>query len=149
MNETCELYNLIPKEKLKRIFGKSKTVGAECDHTFLGFEDVYKAVTMFVPKDKVIIDLGCAYAFQAWYFRDYRRYIGVDNGSYDALETLKEFEMVGADFYYTSIQRFIQGVLPTLGYTTDEVFAICSYVPDEEAQKMVRETFKNCLVYYP
>lgn len=29
------------------------------------------------------------------------------------------------------------------------VFAICSYVPDNEARKLVKENFKNCLIYYP
>lgn len=70
MIEHCELFNLIPKEKVDRVFQTSQTVGAECDISFLGFEEVYKAVTMFVPKSKIIIDCGCAYAFQSWYFKD-------------------------------------------------------------------------------
>lgn len=149
MCETCELYQLIPKDKIDKIFEISQTVGAECDYTFLGFDEVYKAVTLFVPKSKVIIDLGCAYAFQAWYFKDYRKYIGVDNSACDCLDVLKEFEMSNADFYYTSIQRFIQEVFPRLVLSLDEVFAICSYVPDEGVREMVRKFFPHCLLYYP
>lgn len=79
MEKPCELFKLIPRDKLDRVFELSQTVVAECDYTFLGFENVYKSATLFVPREKVIIDFGCAYAFQSWYFRDYRKYIGVDN----------------------------------------------------------------------
>lgn len=145
MNRPCELYKLIPEDKIENVFKTSETVGAECDFTFLGFEDVYKAVTLFVPKNRVIIDLGCAYAFQSWYFRDYRKYIGVDNGvkKNDVLET------DNSEFYFMSIQEFIKEVFPQLGYRKEEIFAICSYVPDKEAGEMIREYFPYCLVYYP
>ncbi len=145
MQEPCELFKLIPREKIEHIFKTSQTAGAELDYTFLGFEDVYKAVTLFVPKIKVIIDLGCGYAFQSWYFRDYKKYIGVDNGVClaDTLET------ENSEFYFTSIQNFVENVFQQLGYSTDEVFAICSYVPDINAREMVRNFFPYCLVYYP
>lgn len=149
LNDACELYRLIPKDKLSRIFETSQTVGAECDYTFLGFEEVYKAVTLFVPKNRVIIDLGCAYAFQACYFKDYRKYIAVDNGFYDARMIIDELEINNAEFLHMSIQTFIKEVFPTLGYWIDEVFGICSYVPDESAREMVRNFFPHCLVYYP
>lgn len=145
MREQCELFKLIPKEKIEHVFNISETVGAECDYTFLGFEKVYKGVTLFVPKSKIIIDLGCAYAFQSWYFRDYRKYIGVDNGVCysDVLETKN------SEFYFTSIQNFIKNVFPTLGYSLDEVFAVCSYMPDDNAREMARDYFPHCLIYYP
>lgn len=143
MSEFCELFQMIPKEKIDNMFENSNTLGAECDYTFLGFEEVYKAVTLFVPKSKVIIDLGCAYAFQSWYFRDYRKYIGVDAHIADVLET------ENSEFHITSIQNFIKHVFPKLGHSIDEVFAVCSYVPDKNAREMVRNFFPHCLVYYP
>lgn len=141
----CELFKIIPREKIDKIFSISKTAGAELDYTFLGFENVYKAATLFVPQSKVIIDCGCAYAFQSWYFKDYKKYIGIDNGVCvsDVLRT------ENSEFYFRSIQSFIKNVFPQLEYSLDEVFAICSYVPDENARKLVRETFPYCLVYYP
>lgn len=143
--EPCELFKLIPREKIDHVFRTSQTVGAECDTSFLGFEKVYKAVTMFVPKNKVIIDCGCAYAFQSWYFRDYRKYIGIDCSSSinDVLQT------ENSEFHFVTIQHFIKNVFPTLEYSLNEVFAICSYVPDDNARKMVRNFFPHCLVYYP
>lgn len=145
MEKPCELFKLIPRDKLERVFELSETVGAECDYTFLGFEKIYKAATLFVPKGKVIIDFGCAYAFQSWYFRDYRKYIGVDNSVCysDVLET------ENSEFYFTSIQNFIREIFPTLGYWKEEIFAICSYVPDTKATEMVRKYFPYCLIYYP
>ena len=141
----CELYEIIPKDKIKHIVDASGTALAECDSTFLGFEDAYKAVTLFVPKDKVILDLGCSYAFQSWYFRSYKRYIGVDCGIRDGVV----LETENSEFYFMTIQDFIKNILPTLGYDLREIFAICAYVPDEEARQMVRETFPSCLIYYP
>ena len=145
MNEPCELFKLIPREKIDHVFRTSQTVEAECAYDFLGFEEIYKAVTMFVPKSKVIIDCGCAYAFQSWYFRDFRKYIGIDNGLCfaDVLET------ENSKFYFMSIQYFIKNMFPALGYGLDDVFAICSYVPDDNAREIVRNFFPHCLVYYP
>lgn len=145
INETCDLFKLIPKDKIDKIFSESNTASAELDYTFLGFEKVYKAVSMFVPKSKIIIDLGCAYAFQSWYFKDYEKYIGVDcsNSDTDVLKT------DNSKFFFMTIQEFIKEQFPKLGYKKEEVFAVCSYVPDEEARMMVKEYFPYCLVYYP
>lgn len=144
-NEPCELFQIIQREKIEYIFKTSETVSAECDYTFLGFEQVYKAVTLFVPKSKIIIDCGCGYAFQSWYFREYRKYIGIDNAtcSSDVLET------ENSKFFFTSIQDFIRNVFPGMRYELEDVFAVCSYVPDENAREMVRNYFPYCLVYYP
>lgn len=145
--ELCELYKLIPKDKIDRVFQVSKTASSELDCTFLGFEEVYRAVTLFVQKDRIIIDFGCGYAFQSWYFKDYRKYIGVDVG-HEAEDVLNVLETGNSDFYNMRIQQFI-AMFPRMGYEPEEVFAICSYVPDTDAQRLVRETFPHCLVYYP
>ena len=156
--EPCELFKLIPKEKIEHIFTVSETAGAELDHTFLGFEKVYKAVTLFVPKTRIIIDFGCGYAFQSWYFKDYKKYIGVDSFSTenDVLKT------DNAEFFFMRIQDFIKSYvrkdrsgfcdikLENMDWqSVENVFAICSYVPDADAQRLVRETFPHCLIYYP
>ena len=132
-NNFCDLYQLIPKEELTRVFRTSTTASAELDPTFLGFEDVYKAVSTFVQKDKMIIDLGCSYAAQAFYFTDFLGYIGVD---------------CGIEFYKMRIQDFCNMVVEK-NWNLQNVFAVCSYVPDKEARKIVKKTFPYCLVYYP
>lgn len=145
MFDTCELFKLIPRERIDHVFKASKTASAELDYTFLGFENIYKAVTLFVPKDKIIIDLGCGYAFQSWYFKDYQKYIGVDR----AMSFSDVLETENSEFYFTSIQDFIRRIPPILQYNKENIFAICSYVPDAEARELVRKAFPYCLVYYP
>lgn len=142
-HETCELFNIIPNEEINRIFNNSQTASAEMDYSFMGFEDVYKSVTMFVPKGKTIIDLGCAYAPQSYYFKDYRGYIGVDTNMPDF-----HFKTFNSSFYEMSIQDFCKKIVENK-WDLEKMFAICSYVPDEEARKIVKETFPYCLVYYP
>lgn len=142
--ETCELFRLIPKEKLQYLFQHSDA-GADLDCSFLGFEDIYLDVLRAVPKDKVIIDLGCAYATQSWFFREHVKYIGVDF----CMNEDSVIHTENSAFYFTSIQQFISEMLPALKLDLNDVFAVCSYVPDEEARDLVLGTFPYCYVYYP
>lgn len=144
--ENCELFNLIPKDEINRVFTESETASAEMDFSFMGFEEVYKAVCMFVPKGKVILDLGCSYAPQSYYFSKYYKYIGVDLSMHNNIRFDRQDNCT---IFVESIQDFINKRLKDLPYKNTDYFAICSYVPDREARKMVRETFENCLVYYP
>lgn len=144
MNNSCELFNLIPKEKLDYLFEHSNA-GGELDHTFLGFEKVYKEVLDYVPKDKIIIDLGCAYATQSYYFKEYAKYIGIDiSGNPDSV-----IHTENSEFYFMTIQKFINEIFPSLNIDLNNIFAICSYVPDKEAQKLAENTFPYCKIYYP
>ena len=147
MIQTCDLFKQIPKEKLEYLFKHSDASG-ELDATFLGFEDPYRVVKDIADKDMVIIDFGCAYAAQSWYFRDHVKYIGVDGWS----DKDSVIHTENSEYYFTTIQDFIKRAWPVLQYTgmtTDNVFAVCSAVPDKEAREMVLTTFKNCLDWYP
>ena len=141
-HQSCDLFNIIPKEEIERVFSFGEA-SAELDYTFLAFEDVYKSVLSFVPKGKTIIDLGCAYAPQAFYFTEYKGYIGVDICIPEV-----HFETPNMKIYNISIQEFCEKVKKEK-WDLKKYFAICSYVPDAEARKCTRETFPNCLVYYP
>lgn len=109
------------------------------DYGFMGFLSVYDAVRRIVPKDRTIVDLGCYLGAQALLFDEYMEYIGVD------VIDMQRFASPNTTHYAMTIQDFIE----MHGERYKDAFAICSYVPDEEAQRMVRETFKDCLVYYP
>lgn len=142
--ETCELFDLIPKDKLDYLFSHSNA-GAELDFSFLGFEDIYRDTLKYLSKNTIIIDLGCGYAAQSYYFRDFGQYIGVDVfGNTDSV-----IHTENSKFYFTSIQDFIEKTLPRLNLDLNNVFAICSYVPDNNAQSLVVQTFPNCRVYFP
>ena len=142
--ETGELFKLIPREKLDYLFAHSDAA-AELDPSFLGFEEIYRDVLRYVPKDKVVLDLGCAYATQSWYFRDHARYIGVD----DWANSDSVIHTDNSEFYFMRIQEFLKDMFPGLGLDVKDVFAVCSFVPDKEAQQMVAEMFPYCRVYYP
>ena len=143
-NEECELFQIIPREETNRVFKESSTASVDMDFSFLGFEQIYRSILNFVPKKKIIIDLGCAYAPQSYYFTEYSKYIGVDNGITDGIH----FQTDNMQFYEMSIQEFCK-MITEQHWDLEEAFAVCSYVPDEEARKIVRETFPYCLVYYP
>lgn len=138
----CELYKMIPQSVLDKLWDDNYLV--DLDYTFLGFEEVYRGVTQFVPKDKVIIDLGCAYGTQSYYFVAYKQYIGVD------LRVLSPVKTDNSTYYIgITIQDFINKIFTTLNLDKEDVFAICSYVPDVEARELVAQTFPYHLVYYP
>ena len=109
----------------------------DIDGTFMGFMDVYKALSEIIPKHWTIVDFGCSYAPQCYYFRNHKGYIGVDSS------TPKRFEAKNTSHLYGTIQDFINTDVDS------PIFAICSYVPHFHAAELVRKNFKNCFVYYP
>ena len=121
-HECCELFRIIPKEEIKKVF--KGAAAAELDYTFLAFEEVYKSVLNFVPKGKTIIDLGCAYAPQAYYFTEYSQYIGVDVFVPDIHFTTANmtlYQMSAQQFCKKVIdEKFPKGVTPTLDGVTWE-----------------------------
>lgn len=125
-------------DEVLRITGQER---CEIGGDFWGFLNVYQAAAQVASKKMKIIDFGCYLAFQAAMFVDFAEYIGVDVES-----TMERFATHNTTHYVSSIQRFIEEHPEMTG---GKYFAICSYVPDEEARRLVRETYENCLVYYP
>jgi hypothetical protein len=113
----------------------------ELGFNFLGFLDVYKTINL--PEDFTVIDFGCNQAVQACYFGNCKQYIGID---YIPIEA--RFSIPNAAHYKDSIQHLIKEVFPGLELTKEKVFAICSYVPDKEAQQMVMDHFPYHKVQY-
>lgn len=105
---------------------------------FLCFDEFYFHLSKIIPKGRTIIDLGCCYAFQSWYFRDHKRYIGVD-----LLDPEDVFLMENGHYYQGTIDRFIDGFADD----ARNVFAICNYVLTNT--DLLRQTFRNLFVFYP
>lgn len=143
MTGICRVYNLIPIKEIDRVFRESSTASAEMDSTFLCFEDVYFTARELIDESWTVLDLGCAYAPQAFIFRDCAQYIGVDAGMKDDIH----FQTDNMIFHHMSIQKFIAKHLHELDL--EKTLAICSAVPDAEAQQLVRDTFPHNLVWYP
>ena len=157
--ESCYLleHNLIPRTEMNRVFTESYSASAEIDPSFLCFDEPYQMATCAADKDNIIIDFGCAYAPQSYYFKHCSAYIGVDLPMpmpSDPLMLYKfkpetRFTPDNASFYIMTIQKFLKEVYPTLDIPKEKVIAICSAVPDKEAQELVKQTFPVHYVWYP
>ena len=138
-NKLCDyLYSIIPNDELMQIINQEDS---EYEYRFLGFLDIYDNAVKQTNKNMIIIDFGCYLAAQSYLFKDYKKYIGVD------IINMKRFTPNNCEHYICTIQNFIKNYPEYCNMPN--VFAICSYVPDNGARKLVKENFKNCLIYYP
>jgi hypothetical protein len=137
---TKELMKIIPKQELQRVLNQNE---CDIDGEFLGFVEYYYHLSRVIPKHWTVIDLGCAYNPQCYYFSDHKKYVAVD------LYANEIFKTNNCDIYKMSIQDFISEHLGT--YNTKETFAICTFVPPwhGDNSKIVRDAFENIFVYYP
>ena len=131
---TRDLLNQIGNQEVSRLFSYEC---CECDSSFVAFLESYWDLKEIIPKDFTVIDFGCYQAFQGALFREHEKYIGVDCG----ISSLWRLQQSNAIYFECSIQEFIQDILPKENLNLEKVFAICSYVPDDEARKMIRDTF--------
>jgi len=131
-NLACELAEKYPK-MFKEVLGQEM---CDIDGTFLGFMDTYYYLSKLIPKGWIIIDFGCAYNPQAYYFREHKAFIGVDTG------IRKRFRFENTDLFEGTISDYLKNNPPT-----EKVFAICHNVPSEE-KNLVRNYYPNCFVYY-
>lgn len=150
-----ELRELIPDAQYEMVMNQG---ACELEDDFLGFVDRYQALSTIIPRDWVVVDLGCYLAAQSWFFKDHRAYVGVNSRlrdwSYDPVTKEEEwfgnmtrFAAPNTHHVTASIQEFIKENPEFCA--REDVFAICSYVPDFEATELVRQTFKNCDIFYP
>ena len=151
-------HNLIPYTEMNRVFTESYSASAEIDSSFLCFDEPYQMAACAADKDSIIIDFGCAYAAQSFYFKHCAAYIGVDlplpmlmssDPSLNKYKPETRFTADNASFYIMTIQKFLKEVYPTLDIPKEKVIAICSAVPDKEAQELVKQTFPVHYVWYP
>lgn len=138
------LLSLIPKERLSHVFNTG-----DVDPEFLGFVEQYDAMARLIPKHYTIVDLGCAYAPQAYLFADHAAYFGVDATTEERDTFIDRSALPNAKFFHTDIATFIDLTADTFNHET--TFAICSYVPPwyGEVRRLVGATFLNVFNYYP
>ena len=150
MIEPCNLFKIIPEEKLRTYFDIIESASAELDLSFLGFEDCYEEALKYANEDTIIIDFGFGYALQSWYFQNCKQYIGidawVDKNLFQAQEEGCFPENV--TFLHQTIQDYISDLLKSY-CDLNNVIAICSAVPDKEARQLIRDTFPSYIDWYP
>ncbi len=131
-NLACALAEKYPK-MFKEVLEQDM---CDIDGTFMGFVDTYFFLSKLIPKSWTIVDFGCAYNAQAYYFRKHRAFIGVNKG------IKKRFHFKNTDLFDGTIKDYLKQ-----RPLTNKIFAICNNVSSEET-KLVREYYPNCFVYY-
>lgn len=145
-----KLIDLIPPDELR---DKLDQTCCELEPDFLCFEDVYQAVAKWVPKEYIIVDLGCYMAAQSYLFQDHKGYIGVD--CYDMEGNLDLEHYIPPVRFRTKNSAHISAVIQNYAVfaevkgLTRVSYAICSAVPDGFAQEVAFQCFENCLIWYP
>lgn len=142
------LLSLIPEDEVKRVFS-SDAIGDICYNLLSCDTEMYYRLSQIIPKDFTVIDIGCGYNAQSYFFKDHKRYIGVNPASDFDQYHFERFKADNTFLYITTGQDFIETHLPLIMFENNKTFAICNFVPDEECRRMVRQTFENCYVYYP
>lgn len=139
-DEVDPALRLLPRDQVERIMAYAS---GDIGYEFLGFTEIYFALASIIPSYWTIVDLGCAYAPQAFIFKDHKAYIGVDRGDGE------RFTAPNTTHYRLSIGEFIAQHGAAL--EQDSTFAICSYVPPwgEDGVELARRFFKNVFTYYP
>lgn len=135
-----EVKHLIPPKQWRKVMAQDR---CELDCDFMGFLNIYKPLSDLIPKEYTVIDFGCNLAAQAFFFANYKEYIGVDTCE------LERFRADNTTHYVKSIQAFMREDFPKLDGDDLQYCAICSYVPDEKATELVRQNFKNVFCFYP
>ena len=139
-DEIDKLFYKLPKDQIENVFNQK-----ECDiyPYFLGFTNIYENLSLIIPKHFTVIDLGCAYNPQCFYFLEHKKYVAID------ISNCEKFKSDNCIIMHKTIEDFIKEDLSK--YDLDETFAICSYVPQwgGDNRELVRKSFKNVFVYYP
>lgn len=126
----------------------------ELDTEFLCFDENYVPIAAVVPRDYVIIDLGCYMAAQAFLFEDHQAYIGVDafdmNGGKPRNSYIppRRFTTSNSMMLSMTIQEFLKK-FHLLGLDKERCYCICSAVPDFSATDEALQFFPNCACFYP
>lgn len=136
-----EIFKLIPEEQIKEVMNQDVI---DIDYEFVGFIETYKSLSSLIPKHFTVIDFGCAYNPQCFYFAEHKSLISVD-----ICPTTKVFKTDNCRVYNEGIVSFIENEFPKLKLNLNETFAISNYMPDGRANQLITDTFKNIYVFYP
>lgn len=147
--KTCELWDMIPPEEreLKMSYGN-----VELSADFMCFEEPYKAVAEFLPRNYTVIDLGCNQAAQCYYFKDYEQYIGVDgfDKNYDVgwVPPLR-FMCPNTEHYVEDVENFLDTMLRIEETMPRNAYFIVSALPHFKTEYLDEYGIDNYLWWYP
>lgn len=135
---------MIPKHQWDRFHKMNPDAWAEIEPEFLGFLNIYWALSHLIPTHWTIVDVGAAFGVQAVLFSNHRRYLIIEPS-----KDLVPYSTHNSTHYAMNCGEF----LSRHGHELDpqETFAICSYCPmwGERTTQHLRAYFPNLFVYYP
>ena len=139
---------LIPKEESKKILSQDY-----CDifPNFMGFVETYYHLSKLIPHNWTVIDIGCAFNAQCYFFQKHRKIISVEPQLNECFaENL--FQANNCDIYRMTGGKFIDSVLPSLDLDMSRTFAIMNNNPGwsekENLNSKIRSTFKNLYCFF-
>lgn len=132
-----ELYGMLPKDQIERVMTGEVLYDIAPD--FLGFVSTYKMLSKLIPEHFTVVDLGCGYNAQSFFFLNHKKYIAVDYG------TDNIFMSPNCTFFNMPIDEYVEEFADKLDIA--ETFAICNYVPSGWSKAISK--FKNIYTYYP
>jgi len=145
-----DLYKTLIKTKYRdRVSTIIKSNCGDIDESFLGFDDTYLHLSKVIPTSWVVVDLGCGYGFQSWYFRNHRKYIMVNPNNREEYDVFAPEEW--CEYYNMTTKDFLESWKGPFAETSQK-FGICNYVPPwhgHNSGELVRKYFDNCFVFYP
>lgn len=118
----------------------------ESDGLYMGHS--YEAASFIIPKNFVIVDLGCYMGAQGFLFEDFKKYIGIDIFEKCFDDSPRRFETSNSEHFYMSIQDFLNSE-NFKNLDLNNTYAIMNAVPVKEEIKEVFEAFSNVIISYP
>jgi hypothetical protein len=117
----------------------------EIEPSFMGFVDQYYGLSLAIPKEYIVLDLGSYVSAQGYFFQNHRKYIGID--CYDG----ERFKFKNG----INLKKNIEEVVDKWGNKpvfTKNVFVICNYASSllsEKYQQKMKNGFCNIFNFYP
>ena len=124
---------------------------------------IYKALSITIPKHWVVIDIGCAYAAQAYYFKEHKKYIGIDLSPIGICKDFKNLEEGIFRFAFENTEHWVKSAVDLTkedfkDYDLSQTFAIMNFNPlwmsskvedKSDEIKRIISLFQNVYCYYP
>lgn len=139
---------MIPKAESSKVLSQY-----HCDifPNFMGFVETYYYLSKIIPRNWTVIDIGCAWNAQCYFFRHHKKVISVEPPENDVfLNDL--FKTDNCHIYRMTGGKFIDSVLPSLHLDMSKTFAIMNNNPGwyekENLNSKVRATFDNLYCFF-
>ena len=142
------LRSLIPDKEWERVIKSDASAEIDCNNMTCG-RGTYYMLSKMIPKDWTVIDFGCAYNAQSYFFQNHARHIAIEPEWKNTDFHFEYFIAPRTEIMFTTGQDFINDLLPNMNLNIDKTFAIVNYVPSGACNLLVRQTFKNVFTFYP